>query len=227
MSTKDEHKHGNGHNARVKFRMVDFEMEGGNAELAEGLKSFATSIARGNFSNSQVRVLTASKTATTNSATATGEAVDTAEAENGSSEVDENFVDLATEDTAEDTDRPKRKYIPPMPRVVTDLDIKTGDMPLKKFLEQKGPSKAQDRIVAVSAWLRKYQNVEEVSRDHLYTCYQQLGGSGEWKSPNDFDSMIRTISKRKGWFEKGSAENLFKLTIVGLNHVDDMGASIN
>jgi hypothetical protein len=132
----------------------------------------------------------------------------------------EEEEDEEVEATASTT--PRKKRIPPTPKLISDLDITAGAVPFKTFLEQKGPRKAQDRIAVVATWLKKHKGYDEVGRDHYYTVYQQMGGSGDWKCANDWDMLIRQLARRKGWFEKGANEASFKVSIVATNYVDAM-----
>jgi hypothetical protein len=212
---------GNG-GGRLKFRYVDPEryvdLDVTNVDqyVADQFRSLVTSLS-GRGVVAPVRNLVAAPTST---AAAAVEEEDTQETATIEAPVQDPGANTADETTSNGSERKRR--IPPNPKIVDSLDIHNGEMPLPKFVEQKGPRKAQDRIVLVAVWLKKYQGREEFNRDDLYPCFQQMGGSGDWKCPNDWDAPLRQLAKRKGWFTKGSTESSFKVTIVASNYVDNM-----
>jgi hypothetical protein len=231
MRRKDEHKPSNGNgNGVVKFRYadkdryMDIEMEGGSDALADGLKSIANALSR-NTTSPATRTLPASKAAAAEVELAAQEPMFPDGAE-GEPNEDETDLTAAANGNQNGSEAPRKRKVLPMPKILNDLEVKAGDMPLKKFVEEKKPTKALERIVVVAAWLKKYRNLEEFNRDHLYTCYHMIGGGkGDWKCPNDFDNTVRVIASRKQWFQKGGTEGTFSLTIVGVNFVDQMGAA--
>ena len=223
MAKKDEQKTkstGNGHN-RVQGFVFGINLEGSDAVVTEGIRAFTSAMAKGGMVLAPPVKRTALSVGSTATATAVVDQIE---------EQDEPVLETCEEETQETIEEEsavngteRKKRIPPSCNLVSDLDIMAGPMPLKTFLESKGSrSKAQDRLVIVATWLKKYKDYAEVSRDHLYTCYQQMGGSGQWKCLNDWDTYIRTLAKRKSWFEKGANENSFKVSIVATNYVDAM-----
>lgn len=228
MATKkDDHKTSNGNGARVKLRWLELDVEGGNSELVEGFKSFANALRGG--ATAPVRTLTASKPAGSSTRAAVVEVpqpeppADTEE-ELVEVEPDEQASDETEESSPSSTGAKPKRPAPPRPNILNTIDVKAGAVSLKDFLEQRPPKKAQERILVVAAWLFRQHQIENFNRDYIYTCYQQMGGAGGWKFPNRFDETVRTIASRKGWFEKGEPENSFKVTIVGLNHADDLAS---
>jgi len=234
MAKKDEQKAKIGSNGASKGRLqifvAGFAVEGGDAVLADGFKAIpdlteamkSSGVMLAPSPRARAALVTAGGDATSKSGTVVEET------ELPDSEVEE--TEDASENAIEGTptngaDRPRKKAIPPSCNIVKDLDIATGEMPLKMYVEQKGPRKTQDRVVVVAAWLKKYRGLEEITRHDLYTCYQQMGGSGDWKCLNDYDTFLRTLGSRKGWFTKGTKENSFAVTIVATNYVDGMTPS--
>jgi hypothetical protein len=221
MPKKVEQKaksNGNGHN-RVQGFVFGINLEGSEDVVMEGIKAFTTAMAKSGTTLAPAVVRPALEGA---KQTAAAGVIDVEEADDTVEEITEEDPDTETaeEPTSNGTERKKR--IPPDPKVINDLDITAGPVPLKAFVEQKGPRKVQDRLVVVATWLKKHKGYEEITRDHLYTCYQQMGGSGDWKALNDFDTYVRTMAKRKSWFEPGTGQASFKVTIIATNYVDGM-----
>jgi hypothetical protein len=221
MAKKVEQKakpNGNGHN-RVQGFAFGINLEGSENVVMEGIKAFTQAMTQsgGVLAPPVVRpVLTdGGKTAAPAAVIDQVEEPDTRV-----EEIPEMESAAEVEETPGSVTERKRR-IPPDPKVIHDLDITAGPVPLKTFVEQKAPHKSQDRIVVVAVWLKKYKNYDEIGRDHLYTCYQQMGGTGDWKSPNDFEPLLRQLGKRKGWFDKGTGD-AFKVTIVASNYVDGL-----
>ena len=233
MAKKDEQKAKLSSNGASKGRLqifvAGFAVEGGDSVLADGFKAIRDLTEAMKSSGVMLPAPRAKAALVASGSDATAKAGTVVEeTELPDSEVEE--TEDASENVIEGTpangaDRPKKKTIPPSCTIVKDLDITTGDMPLKTYVEQKGPKKAQDRVVVVAAWLKKYRGLEEITRHDLYTCYQQMGGSGDWKCMNDYDTFLRTLGSRKGWFTKGKKENSFEVTIVATNYVDGMTPS--
>jgi hypothetical protein len=222
MATKDERKaklQGNGHN-QVQGFVFGINLEGSEQVVMEGIKAFTHAMAKSGVVLTPPVVRPALSPGT--KATTAAAVVDQVEEPDTTLEVpeEEPVVEASNETPSNGAERKRR--IPPEPKVLNDLDITAGPMPLKTFVEQKGPKKSQDRLVVVAAWLKKHKGFEEITRDHLYTCYQQMGGSGDWKALNNFDVMLRQLGKRKSWFEKGKNEASFKVTIIASNYVDGM-----
>jgi hypothetical protein len=229
MAKKDEQKakpSENGHN-KVQGFVFGINLEGSKEVVLEGIKSFTAAMTAGGAATFAAPPRKPAALASGRKSTA-ATTIDAEEPE--ATEVGEV---LEEEITAPDTEEeetgsngngstPRQRRIPPTPNLVSDLDITAEPMPLKTFLEQKGPRKAQDRMAVVATWLKKHRNYQEISRDHFYSVYQQMGGAGDWKCLNNWDVLIRQLAKRKGWFEKGTNEASYKVSIVATNYVDAM-----
>jgi len=213
--------------ARVKFRVVEFEMDGGSDSLAEGLKAVANAITRANGSGlpASNRTLGGGKPAGANghgSKSAGTEVEEDVELIEPEPEEEEDESPEDEESSTSSNGTKAKRAAPPRPNILNTLDVKSGQIPLKEFLDQRPPKKSQERLLVVAAWLFRQHQIENFNRDHIYTAYQQMGGGKDWRYPATFDDYVRTLTNRKGWFEKGTPEGHFKVTIVGLNHADDL-----
>jgi len=229
MAKKDEQKakpNGNGQNTVQGFAF-GINLKGTESVVMEGIKAFTQAMEKSGVTLGPpvIRPALASGQQKKN-----GAAVIDQEPEQVVDEIAEeepltveSEEDEEIEATASTTQRKKR--IPPTPKLISDLDITAGTVPFKTFLEQKAPRKSQDRMAVVATWLKKHKGYDEVGRDHFYSVYQQMGGSGDWKCLNNWDVLIRQLAKRKGWFEKGTNEASYKVSIVATNYVDAMTAT--
>jgi hypothetical protein len=101
-----------------------------------------------------------------------------------------------------------------------DLDLTSGDMPFKGFIEQKKPDGDIKRYLAIAYWLKKYRDINEVNMDHAYTCYRYLG----WQVPADASAPLRAMkSTRYGWMTAGSIRGAYVINHIGENQVEQMG----
>jgi hypothetical protein len=216
--------HGDGQNTVQGF-VFGINLKGTENVVMEGIKAFTTAMALSGttFVPAVKRHALDSGDKQQNVIAATG-VIDVEEPDNTVEEIpeEESTIEAAEETSRNGNGTERKKRIPPTPNLVPDLDITAEPMPFKTFLEQKGPRMAQDRMAVVATWLKKHRNYQEISRDHFYSVYQQMGGSGDWKCLNNWDVLIRQLAKRKSWFERGTNEASYKVSIVATNYVDAM-----
>ena len=111
-----------------------------------------------------------------------------------------------------------RQY--PTPHAI-DLDLTSGDVPLKNFLDKKNPDGDIKRYLAISYWLRKYRNIEDVSMHHAYTCYRHMGSG--WQVPPDAAAPLRAMKRKQyGWMNAGSTKGTYAINHLGENEVEKM-----
>lgn len=214
MRRKNDDVHGNG-DGHIKFRVVEFEIDGDNGTLAEGIKALTTALSKSSVATAQQRpslpTATPKRTVavtTEDAAPVEGELFPQSEAE-------------PEEETSEETNgnaavaRPKRAPQPPRtPDVLSDIDLNQGKVSLKDYIAQKGPNGPFEMYATIAVWYKENHNIEEVNDDRIYTAYRFL----EEIPPNDVGSVLRQL-KYKKWFDKGEKKGHYKINIVGLNKV--------
>ena len=192
--------------AKIKFRFVEFEMEGGNTALHESLRAIAGAINRG------------AKTPALGAAPKPGApALAGAEArESDEGEPDNNNEEMAEEEDREESrgSGPPRKLRTPE---IVPLDLKTATS-LDEYCDKKKPEGENKRYLVIVAYLRKHRNFPEVTMDHVYTCYRHMG----WNVPRDVSSPLRSL-KKSGWLDKGEAKGAYALNHIGENEIEKMG----
>lgn len=191
---------------RIKMTVVHFETESDNETLKENIRSISMTLVKALTSNSQrinqPHLIT-----------------------NGEKVIeDANIVDeLDPEEVLfENNSRPKAKKAAnrqvPQPKAL-DLDLKSGDMSLKTFLDKVNPSSTQQKYLAIAFWFKKYRNIEEIGSDHAYTCLRHM----TWPVPSDPGQPFRNMKTTKyGWFNAGKTTGTFIITHLGENVVDKM-----
>jgi len=187
---------------------VEFEIDGGNEMLAEGIKALTTALSKSSGTTTVVpqRALPPAKHT---SATPVAE-VETVEPE--TEETDE----LPEEETVgTNYARPKRPAAPPpTPEVLSDIDLNAGKVSLKDYVAQKSPSGPFEMYATIAVWYKENHNLDEVNANRIYTAYRFL----DEVPPNNVAQVLRQL-KFKRWFDKGDSMGGYKINIVGMNKV--------
>jgi hypothetical protein len=206
---------GDGH---IKFRVIEFEIDGGNDTLAEGIKALTTALSKSPVTTtvmSQRPALHAGTPKRTGAATETpvpAEGELFPEPETGA---EEEHTEATNGDTAPTRAKRGTGAPPPTPDVLSDIDLNAGKVPLKDYMAQKNPSDAYERFATIAVWYKENHNLDEVNADRIYTAYRFL----DEVPPNDVGQTLRNIKANKKWFDKGDGKGGYKVNILGLNKV--------
>jgi hypothetical protein len=199
-----------GETGKVKFRIIELEMEGGDATLQESLRSIAAALSRPSGSGQQPRVLTRK----------TDIPVLEVKSDPKGDEPQEIDTTSTEEDSGEHVTRaPQKPRVPRRPSAlkVLDLDLKSGDPNLVKFCESKKSNSDANKTLLIAAWLQKQLKIDEIGADHINTCFRFIG----WEVPSDPTAPLRGM-KLQGWFNSGSSKGLYTITHIGLNEVEKL-----
>ena len=134
-------------------------------------------------------------------------------------------VELADTGTSDDLPAPKKasgngaKRAYPAPTVL-DLDLTSGDMPFLRYYREKNPKEHSKKYLVIAAWFKEYRQLDEISDDHIYTCYKFL----KMNVTNDIGSHFRG-GKKNGWYRPGSQRGWYAINHIGLNQVNDLNAA--
>jgi hypothetical protein len=142
----------------------------------------------------------------------------TTEETNGDDAVDDV---LEVQDVAESRDeaeaatsRKPRKY--PSPKVLADVDLKSGDLPFEKFAKEKNPATDLSRFLVAAYWFKANRQLDAVTVDHVFTCYKKMSWGSDIK---DFAQPFRDLA-RAG---KGDVkEKRFLINHIGEDAVEKM-----
>jgi hypothetical protein len=200
-----------GKNDRIgkgRMRVVVFDLEGSDETLQESLRSVTSLISRG--LGPQTRVIA-------QAALPPSQEHDDDGHENAGSN-DEQFEE-ADGAAASSSSRAKRNRRFPVPQVLSDVDLESGEVSFKAFYERKNPTQHNKRYLVIAAWFREYRNLTAITPDHIFTCYRVLGLS----TPSDVGAPLRSMKNQNNWFDNGSAPNSYLINLVGLNVVNEMG----
>lgn len=202
--------------AEVEMTVIHFKTKSDNATLQENIRAIANTLSRALAPPPiQPRIVnhpTPPQLHSGNGASNGAGTEQTSELENYEDAIDVEAKPVAAKK------RGAPKYTKPKS---LDLDLESGDVPLKAFLEQKNPEGDIRRYLAIAAWFKQYRGIDEITMDHAYTCYRFMG----WNDvPKDVSGPFRTMKKREyGWINSGSAKGLFAINHIGENVVNQMG----
>ena len=216
MRRKDEpNGTGEGH---IKFRVIEFEIDGGNDTLAEGIKALTTALSKSPVTTtvmSQRPALPAGTPKRTSAAAETpapteGELFPEPEAETEEEHIEETNGNAAPARAKRGTGAP-----PPAPDVLDDIDLNSGKVSLKDFMTQKNPSDTYERFATIAVWYKENHNLDEINAGRMYTAYRFL----DLVPPTDVAQTLRNLKASKKWFGKGEAKGGYKINMLGLNKV--------
>lgn len=193
---------------KVKFRFVEFELEGLNSTIEESIKNIVHSMSRS--SNVQPRVLSAKSAAPAALLATNGE--NTAELDS-ERETELDGEDAEQELPANTAVRPKAQRHYTVPTFLSEVDLDSGEVPFKTFAEQRAPKSDNRKYILIAAWFRKFRDLEAISTDHIYTCNQKMG----WKTQKDVGQPFRSM-KKKSYFDV-AGRNQWKVTHIGLDQL--------
>jgi len=90
----------------------------------------------------------------------------------------------------------------PTPKVLSDVDLNSGDMPFEKFADEKGPKAALSRYLVVAYWFKTHRKVDAITIHHVYTCYKKMSWGTDIK---DFAQPLRDNARQgRGDMQKGA-----------------------
>lgn len=198
-----------GRGGRIKISIVQFELDGSDETLQEGLRTVAETLGRSFPQVQKVipQISTASRIALPNG-----------------TPTPEEYIEQIEEPEAELTTIPgprtksARQY--PKPDYLDDIDL-AADVSFRDFCEGKDLSSDILKYVVLSAWYKEHRGIEEIGGNHAYTCYKFMN----WKVPKDMSQTFRTGKAQKAWFKSGSERGTFILTHTGLDIVTQMNAT--
>lgn len=200
---------------RIKFRVIEFEVEGGDDRLADGLKAITAALSR-------PAITVPSKTI----------AMPQHRASLPSEIPQEELAEPEAEELVEEDDIPRGTSVdkvgpartrkaPRAPKFLSELNLSSASVTLKDFMAEKGPEETQARYVVIAEWFKEYFATPEISADHIYTAYTDLG----WKSqlPPDPSQPLRDLKYKKNWMDAG-ARGMYKINWKGTDTVNKMKA---
>lgn len=192
---------------RVKFRVIEFEVEGANPTLVEGIKNLAAAIGRG---NGVPRPMKSVRTGTNgNGAAALGAGVDIED-------------DIDVDDDAETIEHevpaaPRKAAAPRKQRPLKPVHgidwVKPGPS-LADFVDGLELDSALRKYTAIAHWFKEHRNTPAITVDHIYSAYKALG----WTDLPKFaiDPLQNLKNKREyKWLDAGANAGEYAINAYG------------
>jgi hypothetical protein len=199
--------------AKVKFRVIEFELEGGNTAVENSVRNLTNAITQKNGAGALPKPAFRTN--------GNGPALPAASAEPEGAETAENLegMHVGEEEMVAPTpakSRGSRK--PPVPQVI-DIDLTSGDMPFAKYCEGKNLTTDTNKYLLCAAWSKEHRNTPMVTDDHIYTIFKFM----KWPIQADVTAPLRSM-KKQGWFtnpERGK----YAINHIGENEVNRISSA--
>jgi len=191
---------------RVKFRVIEFELDGSDSALQDAIKGLTTAISD--------RQKTAYKLTTGNGKAAlpvSDEGVDTIETQDIAQQVEEISEVQAARPRNAGNGKPRAVARPK----VIDLDLKSGDQSLKQYLETLNPETDSRRYLEIAYWFKHKRQIESIGMNHIYTAYREMG----WNNVPADPLLPFRNGKNQGWFDSGAKRGEYTLNHIGEGRV--------
>lgn len=204
--------------ARVRFRYVEFEVEGGNASIQEGLRNIANTLTRA-APLAKPAMLPAGEHAIPKNGAATppeqlplAAVADTDDAHEGQQ------IDVTqSQEVTEPKQRQPRRYT--APSVIDGLDL-TGEPSLEDFAKEKAPEGNNLRYLVAAVWF-KQKGMKEFTPNHIFTAYKVLGWGN---TPVDIGMPLRKL-KTQRLIDGGEKPGTYRANDAGVARVGRMLAA--
>lgn len=205
---------GNEDRAKVKLRVIEFELEGGNASVENSIRQLT-------------HALTTNRNGAPANRVPAGKPQRELPGENAPSDDADEIVQDAEvvdghDEAAQDTPAPKSQkskntYKPRVPQYLPNLDLTGNGTTFKDFAAQKNPSKSTQRHLVAAYWLKEHGNCPTINIDKVYTCYRTAG----WPmTQKDWDVNFRQQVQNDRFQRVSTGE--YSITPIGENDVRTM-----
>lgn len=175
---------GNEDRAKVKLRIIEFELEGGNASVESSIRQIVHSLG--------AKANGAGPRALPGKATQEIAAADGTDAEEIHEAEFTDADDAAPEAPASKTGNKRPSSKPRMPSYLHEMDVTGNSVTFKEFATQKHPQKDTQRHLVAAFWLKEHGNSPTINIDKVYSCYRTAG----WPtSQPDWDMNFRSQMK--------------------------------
>jgi len=199
--------------SKGKVTFVMFQVEGDDETLQQGFRTMEQAFQR---LGTAPRVY--APPAVTPNLLPKREKTDAAQLETDAAEPDTELETIAPEVAADDGHKASkpRKYT--QPKFLSDLELTAGQESFKDYAAKKDPKSDNQKYLIVARWLQLHKNIDTVSIDHIFTCFQAM----KWPSQKDIGQPLRFMTKNNSYFQKNGKG--WKLTHVGGDAADAIGA---
>jgi hypothetical protein len=149
--------------AKVKLRVIEFELEGSNAAVENSIRQLTSALGTRPAAPKALPVKAPKELASPDIA-------------NAEEELEPEIIEAdAAEPSGDDAVKPKvvkSKYKPALPNYLHDLDMAGTGTSFKDFVAAKAPTKHTTRYLVAALWLKEHGNSPTINTDKIYTCYK-------------------------------------------------------
>jgi len=198
--------------AKVKLRVIEFELEGGNTSVENSIRQLTHAIVINNSNGAGPKPLVPKTSPALPAAANEDEHTETVDAEF----TDRDDGDISTLKAS----RTPRKA-PAIPDPI-EVDLTTGEMPFKQFCDERGinsSSTDSKKYLVAAVWMKEYRDTSAIEAGHIYSIFKMM----KWNLPADIGAPLRAMKKQK-WFttpERGK----FAINHLGENEVNSLTES--
>ncbi len=109
-----------------------------------------------------------------------------------------------------------KKSVKSSPSMVINLNLSPkGQESLKDFIEKRDANNARKLNAVFVYYLQKIAGVENITPDHIYTCFKQMG----IKVPTNMPQSLFDTKHAKGWIDTSNLNDI-KISPAGENFVE-------
>lgn len=196
---------------KVKFRIIEFELEGSDASLHESLKNIATAFMR-TPNQASVKAVRYDQRSVEESAIPVGDEV----VEPDGSEEEQEAEAQSPRKAAQ-----PRKAKPVAVKLLQEIRFDDLSPTLKEFCLEKSPKSELAKYLVIAYWFKNYRGIPDFTPDHFYTAYRFLN----WSIPRDPGQPIRDLRHpRRAHLSGGQSVGTSTINHIGENIVNEMGA---
>lgn len=163
---------GNEDRAKVKLRVIEFELEGGNASVENSIRQLTQALTNRNGQSSPARGIVPPRQAKEIGAPEPNEP----ETEEYAEAPEVLEADAPDSDGAKaNKSKARSTYKPPLPTYLHDLDMNGNGTSFKDYASTKPTKKHTVRYLIAAHWLKEHGDSPTVTTDKIYTCYKTAG----------------------------------------------------
>ena len=96
-------------------------------------------------------------------------------------------------------------------KVLGELDLTSGEMPLKRFFDEHPVEGIYKRYVWIAYWFKNYRDTPGITSDHVHTCFKIMG----WTTPARPMQPLTDMVHKNQWFRRENG--VFFINHVGEN----------
>lgn len=198
----------------MKFRIVEFEVEGGSPAVAQGLQQIALAIGR---ANGEPKTVSRAVNGSGLPGTKKPEREQLALGLNSELEKDSDDEEVISPPAAAHEGAALRRSAPrKRPSLqILEIELSGGPVPLKTFCDSLHPDSDTKKYLVIAEWMKEHRKISGVTAEHIHTAYRHMA----WTTPDEPIQPLRDMKRRNGWFNKGAGKGVYEINHVGSNEV--------